>query len=96
MPRRGAFALALDRALESADLTGSDQAMVTLARKYAAALDKNAAALTVYGRVYRETLAELGMSPKARASISGGATAQKPEKSPIDELRERRQQRVAR
>lgn len=95
MARKGPFALALERALRATELTDSDQAMVSLARKYAAELDEHDGTLLTYGRVYRETLAELGMSPKARHALAGGVSSKEQEKSPIDELRARRKQRGA-
>jgi hypothetical protein len=84
---------ALEEALAAHKLVPVDGALVELARSYARGIDANAEMLPVYGRGYRETLMELGMTPKIRAALTRGEK-EAPKASPIDELRQRRERRA--
>ncbi len=93
MARSGQVAMALGRALKQVTLAREDDAAVALARSYARALDADPAALAKVGHRFLEVLVELGMTPKARASVMKGGTP--PAKSTLDELRERRERQGA-
>jgi hypothetical protein len=62
---------AVHRAIAALPLTASDQAVAELARHQAAAIDDDPDALKRIGPQLLETLAELGLTPKARASVFG-------------------------
>lgn len=85
----------LEAALKAMPLLPEDAAAIALARNYAHAIDENYDMLPVLGRGYRETLVELGMTPKTRAALVKGQQAPPPA-SPMDELRARREKRKAR
>jgi hypothetical protein len=70
-----------------------DAALQELARAYARGIDANSEMLSVYGRGYRETLMELGMTPRVRAALTKGQVPDAPA-SPVDELRKRRERRA--
>ena len=91
MARSGQVAMALGRALKQVTLQPEDAAAVALARTYARALDADQAALPKGGHRFLEVLVELGMTPKARAAVMKGEKA--PTKSPLDELRARRERK---
>lgn len=88
---RSQVALALGRALKQVSLERQDEAAVALARTYARALDAEPESLSKIGPRFLEVLVELGMTPKARAAVLKGEKA--PQKSPLDELRERRERK---
>lgn len=92
MARKGRLQLALDRSLRALTLQPEDDAVVALAREYTAAIDADGQQLVMLGKNLRETLIELGMTPRARAAMFKGEP-EKPATSPIDELRARRQKR---
>ena len=90
--RRGKVELATSRAIRATPLTPSDEAAMELARLYARQLDRDAEKwLPQVGRQFVETLAQLGMTPKARTGIVQVA---KQEADPLDELRKRRDERT--
>lgn len=91
MARSGQVAMALGRALKQVTLAPEDAAAVALARSYARALDADSANLAKVGHRFLEVLVELGMTPKARAAVLKGEKA--PPRSPLDELRARREQK---
>ena len=93
MARKGKLALALERSLRVLDRGPEDQAAVELARTYARVIDENEDMLNVVGRAFRETLQQLGLTPKARALMAKGDQPRTPTKSSIDELRQRRERR---
>lgn len=88
MIRKGRVELALGRALRDARLEPRDGAAVELARAFARYVDKHPDDLNQVGRSFLETLAALGMTPKARAGVVQGAP---PAASKLDELRARRE-----
>lgn len=93
---------ALAEALEAATwLTPADAATVELARQYAAYVDEALImddpemihrSLSVAGPNLQKTLTSLGLNPESRKQVMGGAK----EDGKLDELRKRRQQKVAR
>lgn len=62
---------AVDAALEALPLVPSDMAAVELARRQAAAIDTDPDTIAKIGPHLRETLAELGMTPRARLALFG-------------------------
>ena len=50
--------------------------------------------LAALGAGYRQTLVELGLTPKVRAALTKGEQAPVPTASPLDELRKRRERRA--
>lgn len=93
---------ALTEALDAATwLTPADAATVELARQYAAYVDEALImddpemihrSLSVAGPNLQKTLTSLGLNPESRKQVMGGAK----EGGKLDELRKRRQQKVAR
>ena len=65
-----------------------------LARAYAALIDQDEGTLRTVGRAFQKTLAELGLTPRTRAALPQGET-QPPTPSPLEELRARRERRLA-
>lgn len=63
---------AVNRALRALPLAASDQAAAELARKQASAIDADPDELKKIGPHLLETLAELGLTPKARGSVGKG------------------------
>lgn len=91
MPRRrGRMELAVARALRVAPLLPQDVAAVELARQQAQSVDDGD--LFHAGRGLLDVLRELGLTPKARTGIVQVA---KQEADPLDELRKRREERLA-
>ena len=95
MPRKGRLELALERSLRALPIGREDHAAVELARSYARTIDTNGEMLNVVGRAFRETLEQLGMTPKARAAMAKGEPQKPPAKSAVDEIRQRRESRGA-
>ena len=84
---------ALEVALHDVTLKDADSATVVLARKYAETIDADPAAyLPKIGHHLADLLAELGMTPRARAGVVRGATPSGTPSS-LDELRDRRERR---
>lgn len=94
--RAGALESALDASLLDLALRPADQAVVELARTYARVIDGNVDTLNMVGRAFRETLEQLGMTPKARAALATGGPPKPTQPSPLDELRARRAKRLGR
>ncbi len=69
------MATAVAATLDALDLTEADTAAVRLARRYAAAIDDDEAALDVYGPKLLAVLEALGATPAARARLKGGKPA---------------------
>ena len=92
--RAGALESALEASLQDLTLRPADQAVVELARTYARVIDGNVDMLNMVGRAFRETLEQLGMTPKARAALARGEQPKPSQPSPIDELRARRAKRL--
>lgn len=89
---KGKVELALGRAVRDAKLASkSDAAAVALATKYAQVIDADLEPLAKVGKGLLDTLVELGLTPKARASVMKG---QAPATSGLDELRARRERRA--
>jgi len=66
---------AVNRALTAIPLAAQDQGAMELARKQAAAIDADPEMLKKIGPQLLETLAELGLTPKARSAVmKGGGT----------------------
>jgi hypothetical protein len=86
---------ALNKALEDMSLLDKDKAVVDLARLYARAIDSMPITeLEKFGPKYLAVLESLGMTPKARAAlVKGKDNDSDSNKSPLDELRARRNQR---
>lgn len=80
---------AVRTALDALNLGPSDQGTAELALCYARAVDAEGG-LDKLGPQLLAVLESLGMSPRARASITKGATNGSPSASPLDELRARR------
>lgn len=83
----GSILTALRGGAEGLDLTPADAAVLTLAEKYAQAIDDGADtdALDRYGPKLLSALAHLGMTPQARAMVAkGGAPSAR---SRLDALR---------
>lgn len=111
MRKHGNIELALLAALRKAQIQATDAAVVALAKQYARTLDAPMALMDVgggpaadmamagvlaqVGAAFRLTLVELGLTPKARASIVKDKPAAPAGRSPLDELRARRANRTA-
>lgn len=81
---------AVDDALEAVPVLGQDVGAVQLARHYAAAIEAGGE-LEKLGPALLTVLESLGMTPRARKSVQGGAPDAR---SPLDELRDRRSKRA--
>ena len=94
---------ALSDALKARPARPEDAAMVAAARRLAQLIDRardtddESAVVVKLAAEYRQTLVQLGLTPAARAAMSGkGAPADAAApRSPLDELRKRREQRTA-
>jgi hypothetical protein len=89
---------ALNRALNGVILDDRDIAIVELAKHYARSIDRNQDMDWHVGPRLLDALIELGMTPKARASVLHGGPGGKDDgagDSPLDELRNRRQRSAA-
>lgn len=86
--------LALERALESVDVTPADAATVALALVYANAIDTGAEDLSKLGPKLLAALESLLMTPKARTAILKGGEDEQPA-NPVDALRAKRRERYA-
>ena len=111
MAKKGRMELALLRALRTLPAQAGDTGIVELAKQYARTLDAPrllmdvgsgpmadlavAATLGQLGAGYRMTLVELGLTPKARAAVMKGQPTQASAVSGLDELRSRREKRMA-
>lgn len=94
MDEQPTFADALTRALADVDQAAADGATVRLAYAYAAELDTPGADLVKVGPLLLACLTELGMTPKARAAVTGkGGPTREPTGNPLDEIRQRRERR---
>lgn len=90
----GTVERALRAALRDTDLTGSDGAARALAITYARQLDGGEDP-TRLGPALLAVLTALGMTPAARAALTGKGTADgRTPGSPLDELRARRRART--
>jgi hypothetical protein len=77
--------------VELLQLRPEDGAAVRLAQEYAAALDADDADVTKLGPPYLAALTALGLTPAARAALTGrGGAARGERPNPLDELRKRR------
>lgn len=79
-------------ALDGLDIGAVDRAATELAMTYAREID-DGGDLAKLGGGLLATLESLGMTPRSRKSLTRGEDNQ-PVRSPLDELRERRQQRA--
>jgi hypothetical protein len=84
--------LAVGRALKATPLQPSDGAAAELARSFARVIDADDAMIPQVGRQFLETLAQLGMTPKARAALA--PTEVPTQQSGLDEIRARRELRA--
>lgn len=91
--RRSTVSAALDAALKSLPVLAADEAAMSLARQYAAAIDGDPETLPKVGPLFLAVLVELGLTPKARAAVAGGSAA--PTSTKLDELRAQRAKRAA-
>lgn len=82
---------AVSEALDAVPLDGRDVAAIELARYQAAAID-DGEPLDKLGPQLLATLDALGLTPKARKAVVKGAGGE--QRSPLDELRERRNRRA--
>jgi hypothetical protein len=80
-------------ALGALEPDARDGATRALALLYAEQIDADPVTLEVLGPKLLSTLEALGMSPRARASATKGPPGAT--RNPLDELRERRAQRVS-
>lgn len=98
---RGVQERALSEALKARPTRPEDVAIEALARRYAQLIDQErgeegeSALLVKLGAEYRQALTSLGLTPAARAAMTGKGmpAAATPPKSPLDELRRRREAR---
>lgn len=87
---------ALTRALKSVSLTENDRAAVRLAYKYAREIDAGEP-LSRLGPAYLSVLESLGLTPRARAALTGrGDDKNGKGHNPLDELRQKRDERASR
>jgi hypothetical protein len=81
---------ALEKSLGTMTFEDKDLAAVELARSYANQLE-NGADFSKVGPRYLDCLESLGMTPKARAALTGKeGVPSGPAVNPLDELRQRR------
>lgn len=98
---RGVQERALAEALKARPSKPEDAAIEALARRLAQVMDLErgeegeAAVLVKLGAEYRQALAALGLTLQSRVQMAGrsGQTEQPVPRSPLDELRRRREQR---
>lgn len=91
---RSTLAESLQESLETLELLPRDHAAVRLAVDYAEKLDDGADAIKM-GPAYLACLEALGMTPRARAAITGrGDPASGPGTRPLDQLRAKRAARA--
>lgn len=93
------LARALLAALKAVQLRPEDEAAVALAKRYARVIDADEEQIGKLGRELLTVLAELGMTPRARAAVVGkgvGTGDRGGQPSRADELRERRARRGSR
>jgi hypothetical protein len=90
---RGDIESALDDALKGVTTTPADDATIALARAYARSVDCGED-LSKIGPALLACLKELGMTPAARAALTKGEPREQERRSPLDELRQRREQRT--
>jgi hypothetical protein len=96
----------VDQALGAVELRESDGAAVELARRYADEIDQwercsgdpdyaGEDGLKIYGPKLLQALDALGLTPKARSAVTkgGGASSASAGSNPVDQIRERREQR---
>lgn len=84
----------LQKSLAVLELTEKDEAAVRLATEYATQLDAGADAVKM-GPAYLACLEALGMTPRARAAITGrGDPTSGPGTRPLDQLRAKRAARA--
>lgn len=65
---------ALTSALKAVETAPEDEAVVALAKRYAAAIDSEARGLAGFGKELLATLSALGMTPAARKAVAAGVT----------------------
>lgn len=78
-----------EQAISALTLSAEDTATVELARTYAGAIE-DGGDLTKLGPALLSCLESLGMTPRARAALKKGGTADVPARSQLDQLAERR------
>lgn len=87
---------ALRLALFEMEVFPIDEATVTLALGYATAIDRVPEQISKLGPQLLACLESLLMTPRSRAAVVKGASHDQPKRrSPLDELRERRDKRTA-
>lgn len=87
--RSTSIADALDKALETIDLTTGDGTVATLADRYAHVIDNDPLMARQFGPPLLECLRELGLTPKARNAVMGGNASGSGADSALDKLRSR-------
>ena len=94
MTRKGQIEAALDRAVKAVALQPADEPALLLTRRYARELDGDGL-LQEFGAGLRTMLIELGMTPRARASVLRGQAPPASGADALDELRAKREKRGA-
>ena len=81
----------VNAALQDITITTKDRAVVELARRYARHIDRSPDDLAKIGPALLSCLEALGLTPRARRNVTGANDAHR---SPLDELRQRRERRA--